>query len=78
MFKMMEHNFKDFVIRDINSTSLLHYQHQWEMELMKTDNIEVPKVDEKWVNTMENIVLHLKLMRGMRGALLAYEVKNHV
>ena len=27
---------------------------------------------------MENIVLHLKLVRGMRGALLSYVVKHHI
>ena len=46
MFKTMEHCSKDYWIKDINSTSVLHYQHQWELEQKKTDNIEAPKVDK--------------------------------
>ena len=37
------------------------------------------KVDKSsWVKTMESIVLHLKLVMGVRGALLAYNVWHHV
>ena len=40
---------------------------------------EVPKVDNSnWAKTMENIVLHLKLMRGMRGTPLDYVVWCHI
>ena len=41
------------------------------------ENIQckVPKVDKNhWVKTMENIVLYLKLIRAVRGALLAHEI----
>ena len=79
MFKMMEHCSKDYEIKCVNSTSVLKYQHQWELEWKKTDNAEVLKVDKKnWVKTMENIVLYLKLMRGMTETLLACVVWHHI
>ena len=57
----------------------MQYQHQWELEQKKTDEAEAPKVDNSnWVKTMENIVLHLKLVRGMRVTPLAYVVWHHV
>ena len=72
MFKTMEHCSKDYRIQDINSTSVLHYKHQWELEQKKADNIEAPKVDKNnWAKTMENIVMYLKVVRGMRGTPLA-------
>ena len=72
MFKTMEHCSKDYRIQDINSTSVLHYQHQWELEEKKSNEIKAPKVDKNnWVMTMENAVIYLKLVRGMRGTLLA-------
>ena len=71
MFKTMEHCSKDYRIQDVNSTSVLHFQHQWELEQKKTDNIKMPKVKE-------NIVVYLKLMRGMRRTPLAYVVQCHI
>ena len=45
----------------------------------KSDDIMAPKVDKNnWVKTMENIVMYLKLMRHMKGTLLAYVVWRHV
>ena len=41
MFKTMEHCSKDYRIQDVNRTSVLCYQHQWEL-----DDIKVPKVDK--------------------------------
>ena len=79
MFKMMECCSKDYNIKGVNSTSMLQYQHTWELEQKKTNEAETPKVDKSnGVKTMENIVLHLKLVRGMRGALLVYVVQCHV
>ena len=78
-FKMIECCSKDYKVRHVNITSVLQSQHQWELEQKKTNDSEAPKVDtNKWAKTMENIVLHLKLMRGMRGALLAYVVQRDV
>ena len=58
MFKKMEHCSKNYRIKDINSTFVLHYQHQWELKQKKPDNIEAPKVDKNdWAKTMENIVM---------------------
>ena len=68
MFKTMEHCSKDYRIQDINRISVLHYQHQWELEQRKSDDIEAPKVyKNNWAKTMENIVVYLKLVRGMMG-----------
>ena len=45
------------------------------MEQKKTDDLKVPKADKKnWAKTMENIVLHLKFVRGVRGVTLAYVI----
>ena len=45
----------------------------------KADNTNALRVDKKnWAKTMENIVLHLKLVGGVRGALLAYAVWCHI
>ena len=75
----MENCSKDYKVRGVNSTSVLQYQQQWELEQKKTDETKAPKVDKNnWAKTMANIVLHLMLMRGMRGVLLAYVVQNHV
>ena len=61
---------------NIHSNSMLWYQHQWELEQKKTDSLEVPKADKKnWIKTMELIVLHLKLIKGMRDVTLAYVVR---
>ena len=79
MFKTMEHCSKDNRIQNVNSTSVLHYQHQWELEQTKSDNTKAPKVDKNnREKTMENIVMYLKLVRGMRGTLLACVVQRHV
>ena len=51
------------------------YQHQWEWEQTKTDDTKAPKIDKNnGAKTMENIVLHVKLVRGMKGNLLAFVV----
>ena len=58
---------------------MLHYQHQWELEQKKSDNIEALKVDKNnWAKIMENIVMYLKLMRGMRGVPLTYVVQQYI
>ena len=41
-------------------------QHQWELKQKKKDKADAPKVKNSWGKTMENTVLHLNLMRGMR------------
>ena len=79
MFKMMKHCSKACDIGCVNNTFVLQHQHQWELEQKKTDNAEAPKVDKSnWAKTMENTVLHLKLIIGMRGTLLAYVVGCHI
>ena len=46
-----------------------------ELEWKKTDDTKVIKVDKNnGAKTKENIVLHLKLVRGVRGVPLAYVV----
>ena len=75
MFKTMEHCTKDYRIQNINSTSVLCYQYQWELKQKKSDNIKAPKVDNNnWAKTMENIVIYFKLVRDMRGTPLDYMV----
>ena len=50
-----------------------------ESEIREADEVDVPMVDDNnWAKTMENIVLHLKLIRGVRGTLLAYVVWHYV
>ena len=62
-----------------DSTSVLQYQHQWELEQKKADDDDAPKVDKNnWAKTMENILLYLKLVRGMRGTPLAYVVQCNI
>ena len=79
MSKLMGHCSKSYGIRYVNSRTVLDYQHQWELEQKKTDDLEVPKVDKnKWAKTMENIVLHLKLMSRVSGAPVAYLVQHHI
>ena len=59
--------------------TVLHYQHQWELEQKKTEDAEMPKIGKNnWATTMENLVLHLRFVRGMRGTLLAYVVWCYV
>ena len=75
----MENCSKEYSIKCVNSTSVLQYQHQWELKQKKTDDAEAPKVDKNnWAKTVENIVLHLKLIRGILGTLLAYVVQRHI
>ena len=79
MFKTMEYCSKDYRIQDVNSTSVLCYQHPLELKQKKSDDINAPKVDKNnWAKTMENIVMYLKLVRGMRGTPLAYVVRCHI
>ena len=43
------------------------------------DNTVALKVDKNnWAKTVENIVLHLKLIRGMRGTPLAHVVQHFI
>ena len=71
----MEHRSKDYEITCVKSSSVLGYQHQWEWEQTKTDDTKAPKIDKNnGAKTMENIVLHVKLVRGMKGNLLAFVV----
>ena len=44
MFKTMECCSKDYSIGHISITSVLHYQHQWELEQKKTKDTEMPKI----------------------------------
>ena len=68
MFQTMEHCSTDYRIKDVNSTSVLQHQHQWELEQKKPDDIKAPKIDKNnWAKNLENIVLHLKPMIGTRG-----------
>ena len=79
MFKTMECCSNIYDIKHVNSTSLLHYQHQWELELKKTDDTEAPKVDKNnWVKTLKNIMLCLMLIKGMRGIPLDYVVQRDI
>ena len=45
MFKLMKLCSKPYNIRCINITSILQYQHQWELEQKKTNVTKVPIVD---------------------------------
>ena len=79
MFKMMKCCSKAYYIKYVNSISVLQHQHQWKLEQKKADNTKVPKIDKNdWMRTMETIVLHLKLVKGARGAPLAYVVQCHI
>ena len=43
-----------------------------------TDNLKVPKIDKNnWAKTVEAIVLHLRLIRRVRGVPLVYVVRHH-
>ena len=45
----------------------------------KTDDLGVPKYDKNnWAKTIENVVLHLKLIRGTNGAQFAYVIRHHI
>ena len=55
------------------------YQHQWVQKQKKTEDAEAPKNDKNnGAKTLENIVLHLKLVRGIRGTLPAYVIWCHI
>ena len=61
------------------SSALTAHQYQWELEQKKKDDTKVPKVHkDNWAKTIENIVLYLKLVRGVRGVLLAYVIWCHI
>ena len=78
MFKSMECCPNAYNIGCVNGTSALQYQHQWELEQKKAEDTEAPKFDKNnWAKTMKSIVLHLKLIRGVSGTLLDYEVQHH-
>ena len=60
MFKIMECCSKAYDIRCVNNTSVLQYQHEWELQQKKADDTKVPKVDKNnWEKTIENKVLFL-------------------
>ena len=44
MFKLMECCSKAYDIKHVNSTSVMQYQHQWELEQKKIDDADMPKV----------------------------------
>ena len=79
MFKMMEQCSKIYDVNHVKSKKLLEYQNQWEFEQKKKDDLKVPKVGKSnWAKTMEAIVFHFKLVRGVWGVSLAYLVRQHV
>ena len=79
MFKIMEHCSRTCNVSNVDSASVLKYQHQWELEQNKLDTTKASKVDKNsWAKSMDNIVLHLKLMRLMSVFLLAYVVRCHI
>lgn len=66
MFKMMEQHPMPYGFNHVSSRRVLEYQHQWELEKKKMDNLEAPKVDkDNGAKTLENIVFHLKFIRGV-------------
>ena len=74
-FKNINHCSKAYDIKCISNTSVLQYQHQWELEQKKTENTKVSTVDkDDQAKTMENTILHFNLIRGVRGVWLAYVV----
>ena len=76
---MIECCSRAYNIQHTNSRSVLKYQHQWELEQKGTDDSKRPKVfNNGLTKTTENIVLHLKVFRGVRGVLLAYVVWHHI
>ena len=76
--KLAAFNCKAYGIEHVYNTSVLEHQHQWKLEQKKTDSTNAPKVDNNWAKTMENIVLHLKLVKGVRGSSLAFMVRHHI
>ena len=57
----------------------LNLQKQWSQKVKEADDFDVPKVDlDNKVKTMKYIILHLKLMRGIRRTLLDYMVWHYV
>ena len=71
MFKMVEH-----CSRTCNKVCEQHICAEVPASIQagaeKSDDIEAPKADKNnWAKAMKNIVLHLKLMREVRGVLLA-------
>ena len=46
MLNMLEHWSRTYDMKYFNSTSTLKYQHQWELEQKKQDNIKAYKVDK--------------------------------
>ena len=70
---------KPYDIYYANIIRVLGCQYYWELEQKKRDDLELPRIDKhKWMKTMQVIVPHLKLMKGMRCAPLAYAVRQHV
>ena len=71
MFKMIECWSKPYDIHNVISRKVLKYQHQWDLEQKKTDDLNVPTVDKSnWAETMEAIVLHLKLVKPQSNSRL--------
>ena len=61
------------------SLAVIEYQHEWELQQKKTDDLEVTKTDtNNWANTVQDLVLHLKLMKGVKVVLLAHVVRQHI
>ena len=79
IFKMLECCSKPYNMFCVNSRAVIVYQHLWELEQNQGDDFEVPIIDKnKWAKTMEYVVHHLKLVRGVRGVPLAYAVRHHI
>ena len=78
MSKLIEHCSKSYNIKCVDGTSVLQYQHQLKLE-QKKDDLKMLKIDKNnWGKTVENIMLHLKLMRMIRGNPLADVVQHHI
>ena len=75
MFKTMGYCSRVYKIQHVDSTSILKYRHQWELQQKKTDDARVP---DHWKKAIKNKVLYIKLVRGVRGVPLAYMVWYHI
>ena len=73
MFMTMECYHKPYDIYHVHSRRVIEYQHQWEMEQIKIDDLH-----EYWTKTIEAIVLQLKLTRGVQVVPLTCVVRQHV
>ena len=63
-FKTLDHWSRPYGIFHMHEKSVLEYHHQKNLEKMKIDDLEVPKVDKNSLEKLEAIVLHLNLTLG--------------